>query len=162
MTASRRCTEQHRLAIRRALLTEFECVARYIEPEDVIVVHGAQGHRCRGKTVGGDLIAHEEAIALGMTPEPHPADWDGCVPSCRPGHRKVRWDGTWYCPTGGFRRNQDMVDTGVDVCCALPLGASPGTRDCMRRARAAGVPVRIIRLLGAEPQQSTVVALPGL
>ena len=34
-----------------------------------------------------------------------------------------------------------MVDLGADVCLAFPLGESRGTRDCMRRASEAGIPV---------------------
>lgn len=45
----------------------------------------------------------------------------------------------------GFDRNQEMVDTGADVCLAfLQRGAeNNGTRDCIGRAVIAGIPVRI-------------------
>lgn len=56
----------------------------------------------------------------------------------------------WTFPDGsknklaGFERNQRMVDTGADVCLAfLQLGErNSGTRDCVRRAVRAGIPVR--------------------
>lgn len=39
-------------------------------------------------------------------------------------------------------RNQEMVDLGgYSICLAFPLGPSRGTRDCIERARAAGIPV---------------------
>ena len=34
-----------------------------------------------------------------------------------------------------------MVNAGADLCLAFPLGESRGTRDCVRRADAAGIPV---------------------
>jgi hypothetical protein len=34
-----------------------------------------------------------------------------------------------------------MVAAGADLCLAFPIGASPGTRSCMRLAAAAGIPV---------------------
>ena len=41
----------------------------------------------------------------------------------------------------GPKRNQEMVNTGPDLCIGFPLGDSRGTRDCMTRARMAGVTV---------------------
>lgn len=42
----------------------------------------------------------------------------------------------------GPLRNQQMVDMGGYHCCVgWPLGDSRGTRDCMRRALEAGIPV---------------------
>lgn len=40
-------------------------------------------------------------------------------------------------------RNQQMVDLGADICLAFPLPSSRGTYDCIRKAKAAGIPVRI-------------------
>lgn len=45
----------------------------------------------------------------------------------------------------GHDRNQHMVDLGADVCLAFQLDDSRGTADCIRRARAAGIPVEIHR-----------------
>lgn len=55
--------------------------------------------------------------------ERYPADWDGL------GKR------------AGTIRNQQMVARGADVCHAFPLSDSRGTRHCMTRAMAAGIPV---------------------
>lgn len=60
------------------------------------------------------------------TPEQHPALW------ARDGR------------AAGPLRNQRMVDAGAVVCLAFPIGASRGTRDCIRRAEAAGIPVRVV------------------
>ena len=88
--------------------------------EDVVVVHGD----C---PTGADAIAQDfvdHARLKSVQVERHPADWS----------RGKR---------GGPDRNQEMVDLGADVCLAFPLGESRGTRDCIRRARTAGIPVTV-------------------
>lgn len=88
-----------------------------------IVVHGD----C---PTGADQIARDfldelEAQRLDyVSQEAHPALW--------------KTDGY---PQAGPMRNQRMVDLGADVCLAFPLSDSRGTTDCMRRAKAAGIPV---------------------
>lgn len=105
---------------------------------EVVVVHG--------NARGADRVADAAARKLGLLePEPHDAKWnDPCRPTCRPGHRRPSPDGGTFCPAAGNYRNQAMVDLGADVMVAFPLGASTGTRDAMRRARQAGIPVREI------------------
>jgi len=85
----------------------------------ITVVHGA----C---PTGADAIADEVARVLGMNVERHPADWDT--------HGKA----------AGPLRNQAMVDLGADVCLAFPMSDSRGTVHCMRAARAADIPVRVV------------------
>ena len=46
-----------------------------------------------------------------------------------------------YGKGAGPIRNQQMVDTGADVCVAFRFEESRGTADCIRRAKAAGIPV---------------------
>ncbi len=46
----------------------------------------------------------------------------------------------------GPKRNAHMVSLGADVCLAFPLDTSRGTRNCMRLARQAGIPVRVYEL----------------
>lgn len=90
-----------------------------------------------------DWLAHLWCQANGVPDEEHPSDWGTCTPLCPDTpHLRYRADGTPYCPVAGCARNQHMVDLGADVCIACPVGRSPGTRDCIRRARAAGIPVR--------------------
>lgn len=81
----------------------------------VTLVHG--GAR------GLDSIAESLAKSWGMTVEEHKAEW----------HH--------YGRRAGHVRNLRMVNEGADVCAAFPLGESVGTRDAMRLAAAAGIPV---------------------
>lgn len=90
--------------------------------EPVTIVHG---HCPTGADAMADLwtvSAHsvDPDVAL---PERHPAKWDV------------------YGPAAGPLRNQEMVDLGADLCLAFVEPGSRGTRDCIRRARAAGIDV---------------------
>lgn len=84
-------------------------------PPGTVVVHGG--------APGTDSIAGEVAKALGLTVEAHPADWQ-------------RWG-----RAAGPRRNAEMLAMGADLVVAFPGGR--GTADMVRRAQAAGVPVRM-------------------
>ena len=85
-----------------------------LPPATVIVHGGAQG---------ADTLAGEVAKALGLTVEAHPADWQ-------------RWG-----RGAGPRRNAEMLALGADLVLAFPGGR--GTADMVRKARAAGVRVRM-------------------
>jgi len=65
---------------------------------------------------------------LGITVEPHVAD--------RKGLGNI----------AGPARNREMVESGADLCIALhrTLETSRGTRDCIKQALAAGIPVWLI------------------
>jgi len=73
---------------------------------------------------GADGIAKRIWEGRGLPVEGHPAEFgpDGHVL--------------------GPKRNKHMVDLGADLCLAFPLASSRGTRNCMRLAREAGIPVR--------------------
>lgn len=47
---------------------------------------------------------------------------------------------------GGPARNQEMVNSGADLCLAFPDEKSIGTWDCVQRAKAAGIPVEVIHV----------------
>jgi hypothetical protein len=85
--------------------------------QEVIVMHGA--------ATGADTLADEAARELGFGVERYPADWE------RYGRR------------AGPTRNQAMIDVGPHVVLAFPLEGkcNRGTRDCMRKAARAGIPV---------------------
>lgn len=94
-------------------------------PPPVTVVHG--GAR------GADSIAAEEArrrraiFGDEIKIEAHPANW-------KKHGRKA-----------GPIRNQEMLASGINQVIAFRLpGPSRGTDDLIRRARAAGVPVRVV------------------
>lgn len=92
------------------------------------VVHGdARPRRENGvrPDKSADWLAHLWCENRGVKEEAHPADWKT------------------YGRGAGIRRNADMVKLGADECVAFP-GAGNGTRDCMARASAAGIPVRPI------------------
>ncbi len=82
----------------------------------VTIMHGA----C---PTGADQIADRVASQLGLDVERYPADWS-------------------QGKQAGPERNQLMVDLKPDIVLGFPLGESRGTRDCMRRATAAGITVR--------------------
>lgn len=90
-------------------------------PSNTIIVHGAAR--------GADRMANDVAEALGLTVEPHKAQWD------------------LYGRSAGVRRNQEMLDSGIDQVHAFhdDLGHSKGTGDMVRRAKKAGVPVKVHR-----------------
>jgi hypothetical protein len=147
-------TPRVRSMMRGALLREHEQFSLtnyfWIELNEVLVIHGAQGTYRNGELVkGGDMILDLVATELDMRTEPHPADWQGpCWSTCSHGVRPINRFGRDYCPEAGFRRNQEMVDLDdIDVCLAFPKGRSSGTRDCMRRAHKAGIAV----ILGYDP-----------
>lgn len=103
---------------------------RDLQPGPIVLVHGAAR--------GADSIAAEIWTGGKLPDEPHPADWDT--------HGKK----------AGPIRNQEMVDAGADLVLAFPIGSGwSGTRDCMRRARFAYIPVRVFV---AGSGQSVIVA----
>lgn len=77
-----------------------------------------------GGAPGADSEAACVGYLLGWIVEAHPADWQR--------HGRA----------AGPIRNQQMVDSGADLVIAFPGGR--GTADMVRRARAAGIPVRVI------------------
>ncbi|MFG3051817.1 SLOG family protein [Kitasatospora sp. NPDC048239] len=104
---------------RSAVITGLDLVAEEFDYSGLVVVHGA----C---PTGVDSMAAAWArVRLGR------------------GVREERWPADWarFGRSAGPRRNQVMVDRGAAVCVAFPLGRSVGTRDCMRRAAAAGIRV---------------------
>lgn len=91
--------------------------AEYLDP--VTVVHGC----CSG----ADTLAACWARDFGKA-DPFPADWGK------------------YGRAAGPIRNQAMVDSKPDMALAFTydISKSRGTADCVRRLRAAGIPVLII------------------
>jgi hypothetical protein len=84
--------------------------------EPFVIVHG--------DARGADRLAGAWADAYPdiLVNEPHPADW------------------TRYGRRAGPIRNQEMLDSGIDLVIAFPGGR--GTADMVHRARKAGVKVK--------------------
>jgi hypothetical protein len=84
-------------------------------PHGLTIIHGG--------AKGADLFADEWAVVNWVPFEEYKADWDT--------HGRA----------AGHIRNQQMLDTGVDVVIAFPEGEARGTRHMMKIARAKGVEV---------------------
>lgn len=110
ITGSRGWT--HRESIRDAILL---VLARHpdIPAGEWTLVHGA--------AAGADTIAGEEATALGLQVEVHPADWEQ------------------YGKRAGFIRNSLMVGLGADVLLAFVLDQSRGATMTVNLARKTGI-----------------------
>lgn len=115
----------------------------------LVVVHGAAypkpGRHGVRPDKSADWLIHQWCAANNVYEETHPADWNTCsTPACTPQHRKQRrGGGGTYCPDAGTWRNSEMVARDAHECVAFP-GQGPGTRDCMRKAAAASIPVHTI------------------
>lgn len=90
----------------------------------VTIIHGGAS--------GADHLAGLVAQNLGLKSEEYPAQWQ------------------FHGKSAGPIRNQEMVDDGADICLAFPTAKSIGTWDCVRRAKAAGIPVKVYGQNGAE------------
>ena len=106
-----RCDELAKHVVNRLL-------ARY--GPDLVIVHGG--------SPGADQSFAVACRELGVTAEPHVADWKGLSNIAGPG------------------QNREMVQAGADLCIALhrTLETSKGTKGCVREALAAGIPVYLI------------------
>lgn len=107
---------QDRLTVRRAL-----AAASSYGTRDLIVVHGA----CpTGADQHAAEWAEEYGELLGVTAEPHPADWKR------------------YGRLAGPRRNAEMVNLGADICLAFIRNGSRGASHTADLAEQAGIPTR--------------------
>lgn len=103
-----------------------------LDPDQHIIIHGAAS--------GLDSLAGRVGVQLGFQVESYPAKWYKCDSTGESGVRcyhKPR--PTNYCPAAGPRRNQYMLNTGIDLVYAFPGGN--GTADMKRRARKSGIRV---------------------
>lgn len=139
VTGSRSWTDRE--AVADALLEAWHDVTQVIDRDCRFVVsHGDCPQ-------GADAIAKQWAVDNGVIQELHPADWSApCAPNCPTDHRKTSARHGEYCPMAGHRRNQFMVDLRPDLVLAFQMDQSRGTSDCIRRAKAAGIPVRVHRM----------------
>jgi hypothetical protein len=132
-------------------------IALNIAEGPVVVRHGACPGERSADQAASDWI-RDCGEWLGVTEDPMPADWDHCADNCPPGpgHRRMKKPGDTahpgllpnYCPGAGPRRNGEMAlklpRPDWMVAFPDPAGPSYGTRNCMRQARDAGIPVHEI------------------
>lgn len=113
---------------------DWNMVARVVHAlPNGILVHGAASG-------ADDLCAKWWTRMMGREDEPHPAEWDQCDESCY--HRaRTTVNSSNYCPAAGPRRNQQMVESGLDILVVFPGGR--GTADMTRRAEKAGIPILV-------------------
>lgn len=98
-----------------------------------------------GDASGADTLAKAWAKSHRIDTSAYPAQWSDCSHS--DSVRMRRPDGSHYDARAGLRRNQRMIDVGTpDLVVAFAGGG--GTRDMMRRARKAGIPVLDLALHG--------------
>jgi hypothetical protein len=93
----------------------------------LVIVHGAAS--------GVDETFSNYASMLSISQERHPALWGK------------------YGNRAGPTRNQEMVDLGAVLCVAVhrDIHNSKGTRDCARRAIAAGIPTCLMDGTSPDP-----------
>lgn len=139
VTGSRDWPEAAAQAVRDAL---HEVWVEYDGYLDLLLVSGA----C---DTGVDRIAENYWTSLGLPVERHPvadAQW----------RRLGR--------AGGPIRNQAMVNAGADLCVAFVKDDSTGASGTVRKARAAGIPVRLFELGKREDDNNIAYSgtTPGL
>ena len=102
-------------------------LARY--GPDLTIIHGG----APGVDQSFSVVCRE----LGIAAEPNVADWKG------------------LSNLAGPKRNMEMVQAGADLCIALhrSIETSKGTKNCVRRALAAGIPVYLIEDDSATPRR---------
>lgn len=101
-------------------VASFILSAEFVRHPDALLIHGA--------APGLDVQARDIALACGGKQKGFRANWKE--------HGK----------NAGIIRNQKMVNYGADVCYGFPIDppGGRGTRDCMKRAHAARIPVWVV------------------
>lgn len=111
-------------------------------PVGTVVVHGACSRKVCGVEVSADMLAARIAVAYGYAVEPYPSDWS-VKPDTPAWAVKRRRDGTLYDVRAGALRNEQMLDTGIDLVLAFQRGGSRGTGHVIDSARRRGIPVEV-------------------
>jgi hypothetical protein len=94
-----------------------------------------------GMARGADLLGKRWSEENGIRSIPYDPEWGnleapGAIIRTRP-------DGSKYNLNAGFARNQDMVNDATHAIFVRRKGKSSGTDDCIRRAKAKGIPIYI-------------------
>lgn len=89
--------------------------------KEFVVVHGG----ARGADTIADQWTRDVVLVEGpILCEQHFADWARCG------------------NVAGHKRNQEMLDTGIDLVLAFQVGKSPGTKGCVKMAKRMDIPVK--------------------
>jgi hypothetical protein len=111
----------------------------------LVIVHGG--------ATGIDRSFAEACGEVGVEQEAHPARWEELDHP----DAVIRYDrrNRPYNANAGPIRNAEMVAAGAEMCLAFhrAIFASKGTKDCARRAIAAGIPTYLINSEAAEPSR---------
>lgn len=115
---------------RHARLAHCDVITHHLRgfPRRTIVAHGAAD--------GVDCLAGHAAAYHGYRVERWPVDWNAA--------RRILGD-RWRL-AGPLRNGWMLHAAPTDLVLALPMPGSKGTRDMIRQATAAGVPVRVVWL----------------
>jgi hypothetical protein len=87
---------------------------------DITLIHGG--------AAGADTLAAEWAAEHAVKTERYNPQWG------------------LYGKAAGPLRNQQMVNTGADICVGFLAKGSRGTADCLKRAEKAGIPTVVFNL----------------
>jgi hypothetical protein len=111
----------------------------------LVIVHGG--------ATGIDRSFAEACGELGVEQEAHPANWEEMDHP----EAVIRYDkrNRPYNANAGPIRNAKMVAEGAGMCLAFhrAISACKGTKDCARRAIAAGIPTYLIDSDAAAPKR---------
>lgn len=118
---------------------------------DVEAARPAPGTLVHGAAQGADALLAAVAQKLGMATEAHPAKWNEHTEACPDWDRK-----NTTCKLAGFRRNAEMIRSGVSLCLAFPThpqalvpgqdrrNTSRGTWNCAEEATKAGLATFVV------------------
>lgn len=128
-----------------------------VDPENATLIHGA--------AKGADSLAASVAREMGMEIESHPARWNvhsANCPKTDPGNGgcwqgRTSANGTLSCRRAGFRRNQEMIDSGADILIAFIRDQSKGATGTLDLWIKESRPYIICRQTGAGPVKGKVV-----
>lgn len=143
MTGSRDWTDKRSIAAALKRAIKFIGKDPKIQPFELTLVHGDASGADR-------LTARIAEEYFGMFTEAHPADWSVHNKSCptkEPSNGSC-WKGRASCKRAGFRRNQEMIDSGAQLLLAFVKDNSRGSTGTLNIWLKEGRPAIICRQSG--------------
>lgn len=155
MTGSRSFTDaqiaEDALNAALVLVGAGESVRTITTASDTTAARPSPGTLVHGAAQGADMLLAAVAERLGMATEAHPARWNEHTETCPDWDRKNA-----TCKLAGFRRNAEMIRSGVRLCLAFPThpqalapgqdrrNTSRGTWNCAEEASKAGIATFVV------------------